>query len=233
MSDQDPRPLLDWPAFLRDPQFWSLAGFNLLAVALTVFSGAGAWPLLLAYWADSVALGAFNVVRMLAIPLDRGATEPPPKVVRQWRIVRLGLAGFFMVHYGGFQAVYFSIINGSVRDWFGERTPIDGRALGLTIAALFAHRLFGFIQEHRKPPLVELSGGLRLPLYMFLPYARVVPVHLLILGGSVLALVAGVKMMGILVGIYLFALRFAGEFIAYVFRRGVERGKIALPAPRS
>lgn len=79
---------------------------NLLVLPGALFLGWNPWYLLLAWWLENVLLGIVNTLRILLLP-----AEP-----RDRRVFKLLLAGFFVLHYGGFctgHALLLGLVFGS------------------------------------------------------------------------------------------------------------------------
>lgn len=143
-----------------------------------------------AYWAESVAIGLLNVVRMLSLKeFDTsgvgGTGQRPPATTG----LKVFLAIFFMFHYGFFHVVYAVFLAAALPEIFGGRAV---NVLFIVIGAfvLFASNCIGFLgdslrqkREHTPPPNI---GAV-----MMGPYARILPVHLTILLGAFLGIIVG------------------------------------------
>jgi hypothetical protein len=138
------------------------------------------WPvevLLWPYLLQSLVIGWYGRRRLLALRLFstdgftmNGAPVPPtPESQRK-------VAAFFTLHYGAFHAAYVAFLV--------SRTPTFDfwDALGLAAAAA------SFIANHgasfRENFAADRRGCPNLGALMFLPYARIVPMHLVIVFGA-------------------------------------------------
>lgn len=134
------------------------------------------WP----YWLQSIVIGGFAVRRMLTAPriCTKGFTSNG-KPVPATRAGRVQTAVFFTIHYGIFHLVYAAFISASG----GWPAGMDLWAT-LAVVAAFA---WGHANSYRRNREVEDDVPVNLGTVMFLPYLRVIPMHLTILfGGLVL-----------------------------------------------
>jgi hypothetical protein len=153
---------------------------NAIAAVLAI---ALKWPLetlLWPYWIQSVFIGWYSRQRMLA--LKQFSTQglkmngkPVPETPQALR----STANFFAFHYGGFHLGYFAFL--------AQRSSV----LSVWDWAAFAAMALSFATSHRasfRQNLdADLTGRPNLGLLMFLPYARVLPMHVTILVGGTLA----------------------------------------------
>ena len=209
----DPAP--GFPPPQRSRATLAIVGANamtlIMAVVLDWTLGSLLWP----YWLQSLVIGFFARHRILA--LQRFSTEgflvndrpvlPTPETKRS-------TANFFALHYGFFHLVYTVFL-------IAMATP---RAQDLPF---FTVALVGFILSHqrsfREHVAQDLAGTPNIGTLMFLPYARIVPMHLVIVAGAVwagrastLALVAFVAL----------------KTVADLTMHTVEHRVLAGPAPR-
>ena len=123
------------------------------------------------YWLQSVIIGLFNFADLLTIKnFDGGSFKLNNAPINQNN--KGCMAFFFLVHYGGFHlgyAIFLMIDIGILH--------VDKIFLLIGMAAFLMESLSGFIKRKQQEPKTTVNIG-RL---FFLPYLRVVPMHLMIL----------------------------------------------------
>ncbi|MEM9281560.1 MAG: DUF6498-containing protein [Verrucomicrobiota bacterium] len=161
---------------------------NLVVIALALIQDWDLRPMLIIYWAQSVIIGGFNFVRMILLRdfttkgLKSNGRPVPETSKGKW-----STAVFFAFHYGIFHLVYLGFIAGAVAGKVDTSTYASGWdpgkwdviGIGLAIVGFFIGHGFSFINHVR----TDLEGRPNLGTLMFLPYARIVPMHLTIIFG--------------------------------------------------
>jgi hypothetical protein len=164
--------------------------FAILAIlasnaATLVTAQAQDWPLTLLlwpYWLQSLVIGGFAGRRMHAlqrfsthnVTLDDQPAQPTAKTKRK-------IVMFFAMHYGGFHLFYlvFLVILTHEGSFGRAPLPLDWW--------LFAALGLGFVLSHGLSHRLNLAADIRhehnIGAMMALPYARVLPMHLMILLG--------------------------------------------------
>lgn len=159
---------------LWDGSLWSLLAANGLAL---IMAQAGAWDLaylMLLYWVQSVVIGVANIARIRSLEkfstrdfTINGQLVEPTVATKNW------VANFFLVHYGLFHAAYLVFIVKS--------------SAGVTLDPWLVVAVAGFVVNHiwsyRYNISLDRTGCPNIGTFMFLPYLRVVPMHLTILFG--------------------------------------------------
>lgn len=173
-------------ALLRDPSLLAILAGNLLSLAVALQQQ---WPLaflLWPYWLQSLAIGWYARRRMLALQrFSTAGLTINDEPVAPTDGTRRTVANFFAVHYGGFHALYFLFLlafgaGGEFGATPSARDVLFFAALG--IAFVLAHRA-----SHRRNLAADLRCERNLGALMFLPYLRIVPMHLAILFGTQIA----------------------------------------------
>jgi len=171
---------------------------NVLAIAMALWQQ---WPLvtlLWPYWLQSVIIGWYSRKRILALRdfslantsgFDRGSPQ----------LTKRSTASFFVMHYGVFHLVYALFLWSATRGKVHGITPYHVDALDLICMAVLAvsfvithraaYRRIMAADERCKPNI----GGV-----MFLPYLRIVPMHLTIILGIAAGHGGGVLLFGAL-----------------------------------
>ncbi len=139
--------------------------------------------LLLIYWTQSVIIGVANAIRILR--LERWSTEGMKMGAHPLAhspLAKRSVAVFFLVHYGIFHAVYLLFITLPETDDLGH--PAAYLLGALVFAANHALSL-------RQNMASDAAGCPSLNRMMMRPYARIIPMHVMILSGLAFAPSAG------------------------------------------
>ncbi len=164
-----------------DNSLRALIGSNLVTIIFAVVEN---WPLstvMFVYWAQSIIIGVFHIRRMLN--LESFTTDglkmngsPVAPVERSKRMI----AGFFALHYGFFHLVYFVFVLEAIGD---DPTPGHWWALAAGVGVFAVNHAFSYLENRE----MDRTGSPNLGTMLFLPYARIVPMHLTIVIGASLA----------------------------------------------
>jgi hypothetical protein len=163
------------PPLSRGPVL-AIVGANALtlvmAVALDWTLGSLLWP----YWLQSLVIGFFSCARIMALRrFSTGGFKINDREVPTTPEGKLYTVGFFVLHYGFFHLIYavFLLFMALPRledlPWF-------------TVA--LAGFVLGHLRSFREHLARDLAGCPNIGVLTFLPYARIVPMHLVILAGA-------------------------------------------------
>jgi len=165
-----------------------LVAANLIPLIGVLFLHWDVRTILVMYWLENGIVGVLNVVRILA-------AQRPDQSGRASAAAKVGLAAFFTVHYGIFwvvHGVFVMVLTNRGGLPGGFQTPLDVVATDQQIllgalALLVSHlaslllNYFGRGEYRRVSPASQ----------MFLPYVRVVVLHLTIILGGFLVIGLG------------------------------------------
>ncbi len=159
---------------IRDPFLWALIGFNLIMIIQYQNDAKEYTTVVWLYWCQSVLLGFFTFIDMLTtraedISVDNMTFNNKPATPRQ---AKGCLPWFFLIHYGGFHLGYLIFLFIDFRF-----TDIDFTTFKWALLALFISYVFYFIQNKIKYSHIKRNIGSM----FFMPYLRIVPMHLTIL----------------------------------------------------
>jgi 4-hydroxybenzoate polyprenyltransferase len=152
---------------------------NLATIVLAVLQQWNITDLLWIYWGQSVVIGFYNVHRI--VDLDRFSTDGFIRSIRPVEPVcetQRCTAVCFALHYGLFHLVYGIFLLTTFRIHPGF--PVTGILLCI-LAFWFTHR-YSYRFNRERDRAVPNLGSL-----MFFPYARVIPMNLVILLGGPVA----------------------------------------------
>jgi hypothetical protein len=123
------------------------------------------------YWFQSITIGFFTFLDLLTIK----NADPSNFTLNDKQAISSNkgcAAWFFLVHFGAFHFVYgiFLLVD------FGVR-PVNKLVFLLGIASFFLESILNFIRQKQ----IERTQSIQLGQIFFLPYLRIIPMHLMIL----------------------------------------------------
>lgn len=160
---------------------------NVFAVVWALKAGWDLTEMMGIYWAQSVIIGFFHFFRILMLRSfsTEGFTSNGSRVP-ETRKGKISTAIFFAIHYGFFHLVYAVFLVGfASSDKSAEPASLEAEQSGiiwflLSVLGFFLGHGYSFYQNVR----ADLERKPNLGTMMFLPYARIVPMHLTIIFGS-------------------------------------------------
>ncbi|MBK7289368.1 MAG: hypothetical protein IPI78_03445 [Chitinophagaceae bacterium] len=122
------------------------------------------------YWFQSIIIGFFNFLELLTAKNTSGEITATNN--SSVKFTKGCAAWFFLFHYGTFHLVYFVFL---LVDF--DSTSVKKLVLLLGIATFFLESMIGFIRHKA----IEKTEKVNIGLLFFLPYLRIIPMHLMIL----------------------------------------------------
>lgn len=180
---------------------------NVLVIVVALVSGDGLVMLMWPYWIQSVVIGYYNVRRIQklqrfstdGLKINGSAVDPTPSTKRQTWV-------FFTIHYGFFHFGYFIFLLAFSAGALAEQvTDADVAAMGISAispwqALWIASTAVGYLvshgQSHREHVEADLRGTQNIGTLMFVPYIRIVPMHITIIIGAMLGDGLGLLLFG-------------------------------------
>jgi hypothetical protein len=179
---------------------------NVIVIIGALVSGEGLVMLMWPYWIQSVVIGYYNVRRMQklqrfstdGLKVNGSHVDPTPSTRRQMWV-------FFTVHYGFFHFGYLIFLLGfsaGLMDVSSDDPTSLARLDGLSSwnALWIAITAIGFLvshgQSHREHVEADLRGTANIGTLMFIPYIRIVPMHITIIVGALLGDGLGLLLFG-------------------------------------
>ncbi len=153
-----------------DPSFWSILVMNIFFIIYYIQHPKGLDTIIVLFYIQSVLIGFFNFLDLLTLK----NTVPNSFTVNDEPGNRNGCAAFFfLIHYGGFHLVYLVFL-------FVKTVKIsnlDFKFIILSFWIILFSEGYHFIKNKKRNQEEDVNIGVM----FFIPYARIVPMHLLIL----------------------------------------------------
>jgi len=160
-----------------DPSALTLILSNLIIIVWAVLDNWQAATIIWIYWYQNIIIGIFTVCKALTLQnfSTKGVTINDQPVLAT-KGTKIKLAGFFTIHYGFFHLCYALVLTSILK----EKAAIN--YIIPAIFLFFANHLFSFIYNEKTDREREINIGT----VLFLPYYRIIPMHLLIIIGAIL-----------------------------------------------
>ncbi len=164
---------------LKDLSVVSLIIANIFTLYIAIYQGWSLYVLMLVYVSQSVIMGLFNFIRILSLKefdtdgFKIGNKQPAANS----SFTKYYTAFFFLFHYGLFHLAYFVFTFGFIKT---EAVKVDYKYVIITIVIFFINHAFSYfynINDKKKYNIGQL---------MFYLYPRIVPMHLIIIFGTVI-----------------------------------------------
>lgn len=165
---------------LHDPSTQSLLIANIFVIILALAQNWDITTILWVYWAQSVIIGFFNFLRILALKnfstenftINNRPVEPTEKT-------KLFTASFFAIHYGLFHLIYTIFIS-SLFPKLDMTEAYPYVLLGAFV--FFINHFYSFLHNKKRDEELKQNIGT----IMFTPYARIIPMHLIVMVGALI-----------------------------------------------
>jgi len=149
-----------------------------------IFAIYESWDLLtimFIYWCQSVIIGVFTFFKIL--DLKNFSTENVyvnNKITVANKATKIGIAFFFLFHYGFFHFGYFTFLVLSPFFRINPQGSLTSLTMIIVISVFFVNHLFSFFYNREKNANKKQNIGK----VMAFPYLRIIPMHLTIIFGS-------------------------------------------------
>jgi len=173
-TGESPEPFRPW----RDISLWSLLAANAWILIFYLRENWSLGMILWIYWAQSVSIGVVNIIRILSLKdFTTKGLRSNGQPVPHTRKAQVEMAAFFAFHYGLFHLIYavFLIVFTVSGKFHGV---IDLKVIIISSVLFFANHLFSFFYNRRLD-----ARGLNLGAVLLYPYARIIPMHLILIFG--------------------------------------------------
>lgn len=149
----------------------SLILANILMIIWAIIEGWNITNIIWIYWFQSVVIGIFQAKKMLDLKeFSTKGLKMNNKPVLPTKIGKLSVVIFFCFHYGFFHFVYLIFLVGILKN-------VIWTSVFIISIIFFINHLFSYMRNKREDSKkIKNIGNM-----MFLPYARIIPMHLIIL----------------------------------------------------
>lgn len=155
----------------------SLVLSNIFTIVVAIIEQWNLSKLLWIYWGQSIVIGYFNWRRIRCLKeFSTEGLKINDQPVTATKLTQSKVANLFAIHYGGFHIAYCIFL-------FVEKTGLSQLEIFSAvscIAVFIFNHWFSFRQNLEK----HISSKPNLGTVMSFPYARILPMHLIILIGS-------------------------------------------------
>jgi hypothetical protein len=168
--------------FMNNKIYSSLIGIiisNIITIVLAVTQQWELHTIMILYWAESLLIGILNIFRIMGLKeFSTEGYEINGRTVSPTRGTQIQTATFFAFHFGMFHLTYmiFMFIQG-YNDVIHSVGIIIINIIITTLSHIYSY--FTNIKE-------EINSKPNIGAVMFLPYLRIIPMHLTIIVGSTL-----------------------------------------------
>jgi Family of unknown function (DUF6498) len=165
---------------LSDPSLWVLIGINVYLIYYYYHHPEIFTTLIWLYWVQSVLLGLFNFVDMLTVrKVQPDSIKINGKKSTESNLLKAPGAFFFLLHYGAFHFVYLIFIASMKRSG-----PFQWEFFKYFFIVFLAGQIITFVQHK----IQQRKTAVNLGTMFFLPYLRIIPMHLTIILPSFLGI---------------------------------------------
>lgn len=210
---------------------------NFIIIIFAILEGWSLSNVLWIYWSQSIIIGYFNYKRILK--LENFTTENfklNGRSVNPTESTKKQVANFFLMHYGFFHFGYFMFLNIGHSLSFSENDT--GFSFIITILAFIASIITFYFNHKASYELnyqEDLKGKVNIGTLMFMPYARIVPMHLIIIFGGMFVVsgsIDGVSISSMITLIFFLLLKTIADVIMHKIEHSFLRKNITNSKPQ-
>ena len=209
--------------FQFTPAAIALIGMNLIPLVGVFWFGWDVGIIIFLYWLENVIIGLLNIPKILSC----AAISPEGASQRRNSLGSLiFLSAFFSVHYGMFCFGHYMFLNSTYEtlpDWNGIIPALFSPLLFWSLLGLtLSHIVSMFVNFYGKGEYKTRSPNAQ----MFMPYSRIVILHIVIVFGGGLALAMG---QGLAILVLLVLIKIGVDLAAHLAEHSAKESLIAPP----
>lgn len=170
-------------SILADFSLWLLLFSNITTIYFAINQNWNVVVLIWIYWSQSIVIGLFNFIRILQLKeFTTDGIKINGRSVSPTNSTKIFTAFFFLLHFGGFHFVYFMFMKNInfIKGYENIINISEYKYILLSVLLFFINHLFSYF--YNKP---NDTKKLNIGLFMFYPYARIIPMHLIIMFGTI------------------------------------------------
>lgn len=186
MQDQSKIKLLDLWKDIDFARFSnvSLIFSNLLVIVFALKDDLTALDILWIYWMQSVIIGVFNFFKILTLKeFSTAGFKQGGKEILPTKASKISTAVFFLIHYGFFHLIYAVFLGTFSTFGLMDNYEFKSGYFLYTTAGFLISYFIEFIKSKNEQTETPPNLGK----VMFAPYVRIIPMHLTIIFGGVIA----------------------------------------------
>jgi len=165
-----------------DPSLWFLLFSNIATIFFAITENWNLSTIIWVYWFQNITIGFFNFIRILQLKeFSAEGFKINGRPAQSTRGTKLFTAFFFLFHFGFFHFIYLKfLLSGIFTNAYGNTPNLaETKYILLTALLFFINHLFSYFYNKPRDTKKQNIGSL-----MFYPYVRIIPMHLVIIFGS-------------------------------------------------
>lgn len=196
--------------YFNDPSILFLIGGNIYCIWYYENHPGSFSTIVWIYWFQSITIGLFNFLGLLTLKNynDSDFTMNDKPVTGKTK----GCAAwFFLFHFGMFHFVYaiFLLVDIGI-------SSVNNMVLLLGVSAFFLESIVNFIRQKQ----IEQSVKPNIGTMFFMPYLRIIPMHMMILLPAIFGWKPSMLFLGLKMG---------ADILSYLLYRNINSRKVAIP----
>jgi len=154
-----------------------LVAINIAVIIVAIAESWSLGTIVWTYWLQSIIIGLFQALKMLTLKeFSTDGVRINNQPVSPTIATKIRMTIFFIIHFGFFHLVYAGFLSGLAE-------AAEWRTVCLAGLSFFANHLFSYFENRS----IDKTKRPNIGRLMIFPYARIIPMHLIIMFGALLA----------------------------------------------